>query len=190
MANGDNLKNSVYLDVVENRRQRKWSRRAQVGRLLWALIQPVFYLSPRPLWAWRRLLLRAFGARVGREVHVYPNVRVTIPWNLTLGNTCAVGDRVILYALGPITIGARATVSQGSHLCAGTHDIKDQSRPLVKTPITIGHDAWICADAFIGPGVTIGDGAIVGARAVAMKDVPANAIMAGNPARQIGSTKL
>ncbi len=141
------------------------------------------------MWGWRRCLLRLFGAQVDRHVHVYPTVRVTIPWNLALEESCAIGDRAILYALGPIRIGARATVSQGAHLCAGTHDIKDPSRPLLKPPISIGNNAWVCADAFIGPGVVVGDGAIVGARAVAMKDVPANCIIAGNPARQVRSTE-
>ena len=107
-----------------------------------------------------------------------------MPWNLEIGEYAAIGDRAILYALGPITIGARATISQRAHLCAGTHDIRDPARPLLKPPITIGSDAWVCADAFVGPGVTVGEHAIVGARAVAMKDVPAHAIVVGNPACQ------
>jgi len=177
------------VDVSANRQARKWSRREQFARFLWGIASLFFRFSPRPVWGWRRLLLRLFGAQVGKQVHVYPTVRITIPWNLILEDNCAVGDWAILYALGPIRIGARATVSQGAHLCAGSHDIRDPSRPLLKPPITIGSDAWICADAFIGPGVVVGEGAIVGARAVAMKEVPANAIVAGNPARQIGSTK-
>lgn len=97
----------------------------------------------------------------------------------------AVGDRAILYALGPISIGERATISQGAHLCAGTHDLRDPARPLLKLPIRIGDDAWICADAFIGPGVTIGRGAVAGACAVIVKDVGEDCIVAGNPARLI-----
>lgn len=177
------------IDVEANRRARKWSRREQLGRLLWGLVLPFFRFSPRPFWGWRRLILRIFGARVGKFVHIYPSVHISIPWNLTLEDSSAVGDRAILYALGPIHIGARATVSQGAHLCAGTHDIKDPARPLLKPPITICQDAWICADAFVGPGVAIGQGAIVGARAVVMKDVPDDAIVVGNPARTIGSGK-
>lgn len=180
---GDDV--SVPLDVAANRRARKWTRREQVGRLLWGLARPLFILSPRPFWGWRRMLLRAFGARVADNVHVYPTVRVTMPWNLDLGEACAVGDRVILYALGPIRIGPRATVSQGAHLCAGTHDIAQPDRPLLKPPIVIGADAWVAADAFVGPGVTIADGAVVGARAVVVKDVEPGHIVAGNPARTI-----
>lgn len=176
---------SPTTDVTANRRVRKWTRRELAGRVLWGLARPLFALSPRPLWGWRRAMLRLFGASVGREVHVFPSVRITVPWNLTLGDQCAVGDRAILYALGPISIGSRATVSQGAHLCAGTHDIADPARPLVKPPILIGPDAWIAADAFVGPGVTVGSGALVGARAVVMKDVEPGHIVVGNPARTI-----
>lgn len=173
----------MILQVTENRDARKWSRKQQVGRVLWALAWPLFRLSPRPFWGWRRMLLRLFGAQVGRQVHVYPSVRIAIPWHLALGDYCAVGDRTVLYALGPITLAECATVSQGAHLCAGTHDLDDPSRPLLKPPIHIGADAWICADAFIGPGVTVGQGAVVGARAVVMKDVEPQCIVVGNPAR-------
>jgi len=177
------------IDVAANRQAKKWSRREYAGRVLWALAAPIFRITPRPLWGWRRAILRAFGARVDRDVHVYPTARITIPWNLTLESGCAVGDRAILYALGPIRLGPRATVSQYAHLCAGSHDWRDPAMPLTKPPIDIGADVWICADAFVGPGVTVGDGAILGARAVVVKDVAAGAIVAGNPARQIGSRK-
>jgi putative colanic acid biosynthesis acetyltransferase WcaF len=177
------MTSSQRIDVSENRAARKWTRREQAGRLLWALASPFFVLSPRPLWGWRRAMLRAFGARIGAGVHVYPSVRITIPWHLDLGAQCAVGDRAILYALGPITIGARTTISQGAHLCAGSHDLSRPDRSLIKPPITIGADAWIAADAFVGPGVRVGDGAVVGARAVAMKDIPAGHVVVGNPAK-------
>lgn len=156
-----------------------------MGRVLWAMARPLFALSPRPLWGWRRWLLRRFGAQIGAHVHIYPSVRVTIPWNLEIGDHTAVGDRAILYALGPITIGPRATISQGAHLCAGTHDLRQPSRPLVKPPIFIRAEAWVAADAFIGPGVTIGDRTVIGARAVVMKDQPPGLVIVGNPARAL-----
>ncbi len=137
------------------------------------------------MWGFRRSILRVFGAQIGSGAHVYPTVKIAIPWNIRLGQDCAVGDRGILYSLGIISIGDRSTVSQGAHLCAGTHDIFDPARPLLKPPIHVGNDAWVCADAFIGPGVTIGDAAIVGARSVVMRDVNPHVIVAGNPAREI-----
>ncbi len=170
------------VDVAANRKARKWSRKELLGRVLWGLAHPLFAWSPRPLWGWRRRLLRWFGANVGREVHVHPGVRITIPWNLSIGDAAGIGDRAILYALGAIKIGRRATISQGAYLCAGTHDYRDPAMPLLKSPVTIGDDAWVCTDAFIGPGVSIGELAIVGARAVVIKDVPKAVIVAGNPA--------
>jgi putative colanic acid biosynthesis acetyltransferase WcaF len=171
------------IDTLANRKSRKWSRKAIAGRIGWACCQPLFRLSPRPLWSWRRWLLRRFGAVIGANVHIYPSVRITIPWNLSVGDASAIGDRAIVYALGPISLGSNVTVSQGVHLCAGTHDYRDPALRLLKPPITIEDSAWICADAFVGPGVTVGAAAIVGARAVAVKDVPAGMIVGGNPAR-------
>jgi len=177
----------MFTNVTSNRAARKWTRSEQTRRLLWALVTPFFRLSPRVCWGWRTMLLRGFGARIGRNVHIYPSVAVTIPWNIEIGDEAAVGDHAVLYALGQIRIGARATVSQYAHLCAGTHDWRDPAMPLVKIPLVIGEDAWVCANAFVGPGVTVGKGAIVGAGAVTMKDVKAGAIVGGNPAAQIGT---
>lgn len=129
--------------------------------------------------------MRLFGAKVGKNVHIFPSVKIAIPWNLSIGDYSAVGDSAILYALGPITISERVTISQYAHLCAGTHDYTNSSMPLLKLPIVIGSDAWVCADAFIGPGVTAGARSIVGARAVAMKDIPDDVVVGGNPARPI-----
>ena len=131
-------------------------------------------------------MLRLFGAQVASGVRLHPSVRIAIPWNLHIGAHAGVGDRAILYNLGRISIGASVTISQGAHLCAGSHDHRDPAMPLTKPPIRIGDGAWICADAFIGPGVSIGEFAIVAARGVAVRDVPPRTIVAGNPARAIG----
>lgn len=170
------------IDVASNRKTRKYDRRTQVIRVLWALCRPLFVLSPRPLWGWRRFLLRLFGAEVGQEVHIYPTARILMPWNLVIGDQSSVGDRALLYNIGKLTIGNQSTISHQAHICGGTHDHRMQSFPLVKTPITIGDGAWICADGFVGPGVNVGARAIVAARCVAVKDVPAGAIVGGNPA--------
>jgi putative colanic acid biosynthesis acetyltransferase WcaF len=179
------------LDIEANRRARKWSTRALIARTVWEVLSgPLFAWTPRPLWAWRCAILRLFGANIGKDVHVFPTVKIAVPWNLSIGNYSAIGDGVILYALGPIKIGERATVSQYAHLCAGTHDWRDPTMPLIKAPIVVGDDAWLCANAFIGPGVTIGDRAIVGAAAVTMKDVAPGSIVGGNPAREIGQREV
>lgn len=174
-------------DISTNRSAQKWTRREFAGRIAWELLRfPLFALSPRPFWGWRRILLRMFGARIGQQVHIYPSARIAIPWNVSIGDYAAVGEGAILYSLGPIAIGERATISQYAHLCAGTHDYRDPAMPLVKTHILIGAGAWICADAFVGPNVRIGEGAIVGARGVVINDIVPGMIVAGNPAREIG----
>ena len=171
------------VDVIANRKARKWSKKELLGRILWGATLPFFSMSPRLLWGWRCWILRLFGAKIGKNVRIFSSVKIMIPWNLDIGDFVTIGDGVNLYALGPITIGQSSMISQGAHLCAGTHDYRDPTLPLLKQPITIGEGAWVCADAFIGPKVIIGDRAIVGARAVAMKDVASNMIVAGNPAK-------
>lgn len=177
---------SAAWDIAGNRRARKWTGRELLGRALWELSQPFFAWSPRVFWGWRRGLLRLFGARVGRGVHVHPTVRIAVPWHLAFGDFAAVGDGAILYSLGRISVGSSATISQGAHLCAGTHDYRRADMPLIRAPISVGDGAWICADAFIGPGVAVGDYAVVGARAAAMKDVAPWTIVGGVPAEVIG----
>jgi putative colanic acid biosynthesis acetyltransferase WcaF len=171
------------LDVVQNRKARKFTRGELVRRVLWGVVQPLFRFSPRPCFVWRNFLLRCFGARIGRDVHIYRTVTVVIPWHLEVGDYAAIGDHAFVYNLGQIRIGERATISHRTHLCAGTHDYRRADFPLIKAPIEIGAQAWVCAEAFVGPGVTLGEGAIVGACAVAVKDVPPWTIVGGNPAK-------
>jgi putative colanic acid biosynthesis acetyltransferase WcaF len=173
----------VNLDLGANRRGRKYSGGELVRRVLWWLCWPAFRFSPRVCFGWRRLFLRSFGARVGKHVHVYSTAEIYMPGNLTIGDWSAIGARAIIYNLGPVTIGSSVTISQRAHLCAGTHDYTMPGMPLVKPPISIGDEAWICADAFVGPGVVVGPGAVVGARAVALTNVPAWSVVVGNPAR-------
>jgi putative colanic acid biosynthesis acetyltransferase WcaF len=186
----NSLPPQLALDNAANRAARKYSTREQWLRVSWWFGRWLCRASPRPLFAWRRLVLRAFGARVGVHAHVYPGARIVMPWNVEIGEWAAIGDDALIYSLGKVRIGAHATLSYRAHVCAGTHDFNDPALPLLKPPVDIRPGAWIGTEAFIGPGVTIGDGAVVGARAVAMKNVAPLAIVAGNPARVIGMRKL
>ena len=177
----------MSFDVGANRLAKKWSTAEQVRRSLWAIARPLFRFSPRPLWNWRVFLLRLFGAAIDHDVHIHPTVAIEIPWNLQIGRYAAIGDRAIIYNLGMVKIGSATTISQGAHLCAGTHDYRLREFPLVKAPISVGNQVWVCADAFVGPGVEIGDHAIVGARAVVMRSVDVGSIVVGNPAVVIKS---
>jgi putative colanic acid biosynthesis acetyltransferase WcaF len=178
------------LDIQQNRSVKKYSPSEMTRRVLWTAAQPFFRLSPRPFFGWRRFVLRCFGAKVGRNVHVYPSATIYFPWNLEVGDESAIGEYALIYNLGRITIGARATISHRAHLCAGTHDHTKSDFPLLRFPIVIGAEAWICADAFVGPGVTVGQGAIVAARAVAMRDVEPWMVAVGNPARPVKKREI
>jgi putative colanic acid biosynthesis acetyltransferase WcaF len=145
----------------------------------------LFRCSFHNWYGFRRTVLRAFGATVHDTANVRRTVLIECPWNLAIGAESSVGDRAILYCLGPVTIGARVTVSQGAHLCAGSHDSRKAAMPLVRPPIDIEDDAWIAADAFVGPRVRVREGAILGARGVALADLDAWSIYLGNPAEQV-----
>jgi len=157
-------------------------------RGLWALVQgTLFRWSPRPCHRFRAWLLRCFGARIaapGRVV-IFPTARIVFPWRLELAPRAMIGPGVLIYNLADIRFEYGANVSQRCHLCAGTHDYLRWDMPLVTRPITIGRNAWLGADVFVGPGVTIGELAVIGARSVVVKDQPARMICAGQPCRPL-----
>ena len=184
------MSDAKHLDIRDNRSAQKYEAWDLVRRVLWMMGRYAFRWSPRTAFGWRRFVLRLFGATVGTEVHIYNTATIYYPWNLTIGDWSSIGEDALVYNLGPVTIGERVTISQRSHLCAGTHDHTDPAMPLQKPPITVKDQTWICADAFIGPGITVGEGAVVGARAVAMSDVDDWTIVGGNPARAIKERTL
>ena len=161
-----------------------WTREEQVRLLLWEYAWQIFCeWTPKPLNPWRLFVLRVFGATLYGNPFVHQRARIQIPWKLTMHDRAALGDRACAYSLGPIEIGARATVAQEAYLCTGTHDFADPTLPLQTAPIHVGEDAFVGARAFVLPGVTIGARAIVGAMSVVTRDVPPDAVAAGNPAR-------
>lgn len=142
-------------------------------------------LTPPPLHGWRRLVLRAFGARLGKGVRVHASAIVWNPRNLELGDDVLIGPRARLYNQGSIVIGARSVVSQGAHLCASSHDLSDPHFQLVLRPITLGRNCWVAAEAFVGPGVEMGDHAVLGARGVLFDKAAPWGVYSGNPAKLI-----
>jgi putative colanic acid biosynthesis acetyltransferase WcaF len=158
----------------------------KLGRVLWGMVWLLlFRTSPRLCYAWRTMLLRTFGARIGRNARVSPAARIWAPWNLTLGDEVAIAHGVDCYCVDAITIGSHATVSQYAFLCTASHDIGDPHMRLTTAPIVIDGQAWVCAGAFIGPGVILGEGAVAGAMAVVTRSVAPWDVVAGNPARVI-----
>ena len=162
------------------------SARNRLARAVWTMVWAVFCrLSPRPLHGWRCLWLRLFGARLAGRVAVYPTARVWAPWNLEMADGSALGDWVECYNVDRISLDQDAIVSQYAFLCTASHDISDPGRRLTTAPIHLGRSSWVCAGAFLHPGVTIAEGAVVTARSVVVKNVAAWTVVGGNPARSI-----
>jgi putative colanic acid biosynthesis acetyltransferase WcaF len=138
--------------------------------------------TPPPLHRWRAFVLRCFGARVGRGARVYASVSIWLPANLELGDNVLIGPGARLYNQGRITIGARSVISQRAHVCASSHDVRDPHFQLVLRPVTIGEGCWVAAEAFVGPGVIMGDRSVLAARGALFCNVPPDAIFSGNPA--------
>ena len=163
-----------------------FSLRHRLLRVVWGVVWHLFgSWTPVPMHGWRRTLLRAFGADVHPTARVYPGVKVWYPPNLVMREFSCMAGGVNCYCMDRVELGAYALVSQDAYLCGGTHDIDDPSFQLVARPILIGCNAWVAAKAFVGPGVTIGDNAVLGGGAVAFKNLEADMVYVGNPAKAV-----
>lgn len=173
--------NSVDLSKYHEDKPLRWKR------LVWAIVgQNIFKLL---FWhGWNRLhslILNLFGCQIEGLSLIYPSVKIYAPWNLKIGNMSCVGPGVEIYNKGMVEIGDNVVISQGAYICTASHDVSSTSMALVVKPITICNGAWICAKAFVLPGVTIGEGAVVAAGAVVAKDVEPWTVVGGNPAKFI-----
>ena len=160
-------------------------------RSLWILTWLVAgRFTPPQLHRWRRLVLRAFGAKIGRGTRVHASVSVWLPKNLELGDNVLIGPGVRLYNQGRIIISSKTVISQRAHLCASTHDVRDPLFQLVLRPVTIGRQCWVAAEAFVGPGVMMADYAVLGARGALFSDAGPHAVYVGNPAVFVKAREL
>jgi putative colanic acid biosynthesis acetyltransferase WcaF len=159
----------------------------KLARLLWLIAYTcLFRPFSGPLFnRWRIFLLRRFGTKVGKGSIIYSSVQIWAPWNLMVGDYVIIGPRSICYNPAPIVIGDKVVISQYAHLCSASHDYTHPDFPLVTAPIHIHRFAWVATDTFIGMGVTVGEGCVVGARSSVFKDTPEWSVVAGNPARKI-----
>ncbi len=152
-------------------------------QLWWIVQSSLFAWSPQFAYKWRNFLLRMFGAKIGEGVIIRPNVRITYPWKLTIGDHAWVGDNAELYTLGEIYIGNHAVISQKSYLCTGSHDFQSEGFDIYQKPIVIEDEAWVATDVYVAPGVTIGKGAVIGARSSVFSNMPAGMVCIGSPAK-------
>lgn len=165
---------------------------SKLRRVLWNIVWWfLFRTTPRgTLYGWRRFLLRCFGANIGRGVNILPSCKVWAPWNLTMGDHSCLSEDVDCYTVDAVTIGNQVVISQGAFLCCASHDISSTIMELSHKPIVIGDNAWVAARAFVGPGVTVGEGAVVAACAVVTEDVAPWTVVAGNPVRFVKKREI
>lgn len=159
----------------------------RMKRMVWTICWNVL-ARPFPkstLMPWKRFLLRLFGAKIAKTANVYASATIFMPWNLEMKDYACIASGVDCYNAAPITIGVNATVSQRCYLCTATHNISSLCHEQIEKSINIGDRSWVAAEAFIGPGVCIGEGAVVGARAAVFKDVLPWTVVGGNPAKYI-----
>lgn len=176
--------NRIRLDLYN---QEGYSRgRSGLIVLLWWFVQgTLFRFSLHQMHGWRRVLLRAFGAKIGKKVKIRPSAKFTYPWKVAIDDYSWVGDSVEFYSLDTISVGKHCVISQKSYLCTGSHDLTDVQFGLITKPIVIKDGVWIASDVFVYPGVTLEEMAVVAARSTVTNNVPAEEIYAGTPARYI-----
>lgn len=164
----------------------------KLERLCWNIVCILLFRPfVGPLFrSWRIMILRLFGAKIGKGCAVHSTCKIWAPWNISLGERVCLGPQSIIYSADKIQIKDKVTVSQGAYLCTASHDISKTNKPLITKPIFIESFSWICADAFVGPGITVGEGAVVGARAAVFKDVEPWTVVGGNPAKFIKKREL
>lgn len=186
------VSNTVNQQIDLSQYNSSFSLSNKLGRFIWNVC---YWILFRPFNLnyfknWRAFVLRIFGAEVGKKANIYASVKIWAPWNLKIGEYSTLGPKVDCYNQGLITIGKHSIISQKTYLCASTHDFEVENFPLVCKPIKIEDQVWIAADSFIGPGVHVQEGAIVGARSAVFKKVGSWMIVGGNPAKPLRERKI
>lgn len=174
--------NEGYLKKEKSHQGASFTFKNRFLRLLWIIIWRVFCsYTPVFFHKWRIFFINIFGANISYDSFVYPSVKIWAPWNLNMEESSTLGPNVICYNIARVTLKYKSVVSQAAYLCTGTHDYTDPLFKLYALPIKIGAEAWVCANSFVGPGVTIADGAVLGACSVTFKNIEAWKVYAGNP---------
>ena len=164
--------------------------KSKIIEVLWLLLDAILVRSRIPGSVHRRLILRAFGARIGKHVLLKPGVRIKFPWRLDIGDDSWVGEDVWIDNLARVQIGANCCLSQGVYICTGSHDWGEQNFDLIVKPVIIGNGAWLASRSVIGPGVAVGEGAVLTLGSVATSNLPAWGIYRGVPATLIKQRRI
>lgn len=176
----------MYQDLSKYKTPKEFrGKNAVVVQLWWIVERTLFALSPQFMYGWRRFLLRFFFAKIGRGVLLRPSVKITYPWKLSIGDYTWVGDDTVIYNLGQIDIGSNVSIAHRVYFCTGLHDFHKITFDIGQKPIKICDEVWLPNDVFIGPGVTIGKGCVIGARSTVLSNMPEGMICYGYPAKPI-----
>ena len=161
-------------------------------RMLWCVARAllVCWLPPVSCFGWVRFIYRMFGAKVAKTAKIYPSADVFMPWNLEMGEWSTIGANVHILNAAPLTIGNDCNVSERAYLCCASHNIRSAAHEQIHAPIVMKDRSWVAAEAFVGMGVTIGEGSVIGARAAVFKDVEPWTVVGGNPAKIISKRKI
>lgn len=155
---------------------------------MWYIVKMLFFLTAFPVpQVFKAVLLKWFGARIGRGIIIKPRVNIHMPWKLEMGDYCWLGEEVFILNFEPVKIGKNVCISQRTFLCGGNHNYRDPAFKYRNGPITIQDGAWIGANCFVGPNITVGTDTVVAAGSVVTSDLDANSIYRGNPACRIKS---
>ncbi len=180
------MKTNKVQDLSIYKTPKNFRGKSKVIVQLWWIIHAIFFkLSPQVFYGWRRFLLRSFGAKIGKGVIIRPSVQITYPWKISIGDYSWIGDEVVLYSLGNISIGSNTVISQRSYICTGTHNFSKIDFPISAKPIVIKDQCWLATDVFVSPGITIEEGVVVGARSTVVKNLESFSVYVGSPTKKI-----
>lgn len=176
----------IYQDLQKFIVPKNFRGKSKVIVQLWWIVENTFFaMSPQFFYAWRRFLLRLFGAKIGKGVLIRSSAKFTYPWKITIGKNSWIGEETILYSLGEIFIGENVAIAHGVYFNTGLHDYTTKEFKIASKNIIIEDECWITNDVYIAPGVSIGRGCVIGARSSVYKNMPEGFICYGNPANPI-----
>jgi putative colanic acid biosynthesis acetyltransferase WcaF len=160
-----------------------FSLKHRLARFVWQVVYVILYrTSPRPMHAWRSMLLQIFGAKMGPGCHFYPSGKIWAPWNLTCEDCCTLAGQAEIYNPSPIYLESHCIISQQAYVCGATHDYNNPDFPMISYTMRLGAYSWICARASVSPGVQVGEGAVLGLGSVASENLEPWTVYSGVPA--------